>query len=124
MTAEAPSNPDYDPTKVMFNGAAIALVTNLTNGIQAALTAEIKAAEERQNRRLEEAVKALTGDVDALELWRDDMESARLVRQGQMSVITGILRFIAHHERAILGIGMFVLAAVVALLGLDIRVGP
>jgi hypothetical protein len=58
--------PQYDASRVMLNGAAIGLVTNLVNGVEARLSAELHAVETRLSAEL----KTVNGDVDGLELCR------------------------------------------------------
>lgn len=114
MTEPHEAPPPYDASRVMLNGAAIGLVTSLTSGMEARLILEIKAAEERQNAKLDAFARAVTGDVDDLQTWRDDMNDARLVRQGQMSVLSGFASFLIRYDKVILGIGIGLASGVVA----------
>ena len=120
---EAPTPPQYDASRVMFNGAAIGLVTNLTSGMEARLIAEIQAVEQRQSAELDKAVTRLRrdiseqgDDIDGLQAWREDEEDARLVREGQMSIFRAAGRFLVRYDKVILGIGIGIASGVVAAL--------
>jgi hypothetical protein len=111
------SDPEYDASRVMLNGAAIGLVTSLTTGMEARLITEIKAAEERQNSKLESAVLALSGDVDELEAWRESEMSARIRRDGQWSVFRNSARFADRYGKILLALALALASILVASLG-------
>jgi hypothetical protein len=105
MTYEAPTPPQYDASRVMLNGAAIALVANLTSGMESRLIAEIQAVERRQSTELDKAVTRLRldiseqgDDIDGLQAWREDTEDARMVREGQTRHLEILRCAIAHHS--------------------------
>ncbi len=123
MSDEAPTPPQYDASRVMLNGAAIALVANLTSGMESRLIAEIQAVERRQSTELDKAVTRLRldiseqgDDIDGLQAWREDTEDARMVREGQMSIFKAAGRFILRYDKVILGVGLGLAAGAVAAL--------
>lgn len=115
--------PQYDASRVMLNGAAIALVANLTSGMESRLIAEIQAVERRQSTELDKAVTRLRldiseqgDDIDGLQAWREDTEDARMIRDGQMSIFKAAGRFILRYDKVILGVGLGLAAGAVAAL--------
>jgi hypothetical protein len=114
-----PNDPLYDPARVMLNGAAIGLVTNLVGGMETRLRDELHATEQR----LSDELKSINGDVDGLELWRADMESAKQRRAGQWSVITNAVAFAERHRGA-LAAGVAALLLILGrLLGIEVTIG-
>jgi len=123
VSDEAPTPPQYDASRVMLNGAAIALVANLTSGMESRLIAEIQAVERRQSTELDKAVTRLRldiseqgDDIDGLQAWREDTEDARMIRDGQMSIFKAAGRFILRYDKVILGVGLGLAAGAVAAL--------
>ena len=121
MTDQEPA--PYDASRVMLNGAAIALVANLTSGMESRLIAEIQAVERRQSTELDKAVTRLRldiseqgDDIDGLQAWREDTEDARMIRDGQMSIFKAAGRFLLRYDKVILGVGLGLAAGAVAAL--------
>lgn len=112
-------DPQYDASRVMFNGAAIGLVTSLVNGMEDRLRAEIHATEQRLSLEL----KTINGDVDGLELWRADVERARQRREGQWSVVSNSVAFLERHGKVILAAAVVAAPILAALLGVRIVIG-
>jgi hypothetical protein len=110
---------DYDPSRVMLNGAAIGLVTNLVNGMETRLREEIVASEKRLVRKLED----VNGDVDGLEEWRQSVEDAKQRRAGQWSVLTNAIAFVERHRALIISAALVSLPILARLLGIEISIG-
>jgi hypothetical protein len=110
--------PQYDASRVMLNGAAIGLVTNLVNGVEARLSAELHAVETRLSAEL----KTVNGDVDGLELWRADMERAKQRRAGQWSVFTNALAWAEQHRGLLAAAVAALLLVLGRLLGIEVTI--
>ena len=107
------TDPLYDASRVMLNGAAIGLVTSLVAGMEARNREALVAMEQR----ITEKITSQDVDIEGLEAWRASIVEARLRREGQWSVFLTVGKFANRYGRAILGLAIAFAATVLALLG-------
>lgn len=111
--------PAFDPSRVMLNGAAIALVASLTDGMEKRLREEIKGSE----RRLMDVIEAQGQDIDGLEEWRGEELRKRQRREGQWSVFRTGWEFVARHDRVILAAAVLMAPILASVFGVRIEIG-